>query len=129
MGKLIQKEMRCTCEIKNPSILRGCEVDNMMSFTWSSLIEELGKTAPTLLQLLTDCVARKRRRGHSTKPSHHAKDGAIIGVCAVIMLCHHNQHMNLFQRLVSVLLYSDHVPVQVSNTYNYITVHSLLVLL
>ena len=118
MGKLIQKEMRRTCEIKNPSFLRGCEVDNMLSFTWSFLIKELGKTAPTLLQLLTDSVARKRRRGHSTKPSHHAKDEAIIGVCAAIMLCHHYQHMNLFQRLVSVLLYSDHVPVQVSNTYN-----------
>jgi len=114
VGKLIKKEMRCTCEVKTSSILRGRDVESMMEFTWSSLIKELGQTAPTLSQLFTDCATRRKRRC-STKPSHQAKDETIACVCAAIMLCHHNQQMNMFQRLVSVLLYSDHVPVRVRN--------------
>ncbi len=109
LGKLIKKEIKCICEVKMPSILRDRSVDNMRSFTWSSLIKEIEKTSPTLLQLLTDCVARKQK--FSTL--YHAKDEAITGVCAAILLCHHNQLMNKFQRLVSVLRYSEHVPVRV----------------
>lgn len=42
------------------------------------------------------------------------KDESIIGICAAILLRHHNPQMNLVLRIVSLLLYSGHAPKLVS---------------
>ena len=53
-------------------------------------------------------------------------DNAVIGMCAAILLCHHNSHMNLVQRIISTLLYSGHAPKQVCNSYFPIFVNDVL---
>ena len=40
--------------------------------------------------------------------SYRVTDDAIIGMCAAILLRHHNTHMNFVQRIISTLLYSGH---------------------
>ena len=63
--------------------------------------------------LLKDCVYRKRRKVSARGVSYRVKDVAVIGMCAAILLRHHNTHMNLVQRIVSTLLCSGQAPKQV----------------
>ena len=94
----------------------------MSSFTFEGLADELRKNAPTFTQLMFDCVTRKRRiRVNQKRKSFSAKDATIVGICASIIL---RRHMNLFQRIVSVLLYSNNVPEQVNVIYDFVLLKS-----
>ena len=111
VGKVLQRDIKRACQIKTASLLRKRSAEDMCSFSWASLLGELKKNAPVFVKLLTDCVVRKRKI--EGKRSHCASDDAIVGVCASILLRHRNQEMNLIQRIISMLLYSNHAPVQV----------------
>ena len=121
VGRLMQEEMKEMCKTKTSSLLRGMRVQDMSSFTFEGLADELRKNAPTFTQLMFDCVTRKRRiRVNQKRKSFIAKDATIVGICASIILRHRNRHMNLFQRIVSVLLYSNNVPEQVNVIYDFV---------
>ena len=108
--------------LKTSSLLCGMRVQDMSSFTFEGLADELRKNAPTFTQLMFDCVTRKRRiRVNQKRKSFSAKDATIVGICASIIL---RRHMNLFQRIVSVLLYSNNVPEQVNVIYDFVLLKS-----
>ncbi len=112
LGRDIRKEMKTMCSVMSPSILRETEPEVLQSFTWESLIEELNVKAPTLLNVLRSCVAKK-----PVKPgrrSYRVKEEAVIGICAAILLRNRNQSLNLVQRIVSMILYSNHAGKRVS---------------
>ena len=52
-------------------------------------------------------IANKGRK--SWRPSEEA----VVGVCAAIMLRNQNVHMNLLQRIVSLILHNGHASKQV----------------
>lgn len=111
----IQKELGNICSKKNWSILRDSSVSTLMSFTWDTLISELSVHAPTFLEVLRGIVRVKHRvrgkkaRARTSKP----RENAVVGICAAIMLKNKNIHMNLFQKIVSLILYNGHATKQV----------------
>lgn len=108
----IQKELGNICSKKNWSILRDSSVSTLMSFTWDTLISELSVHAPTFLEMLRGIVQVKqslREKGQSQEPC----ENAVVGICAAIMLKNKNIHMNLFQKIVSHILYNGHAAKQV----------------
>ena len=114
MGKVIREDMQRVCSKKTPSMLRKRSPAALESFCWKDLSEELERTAPVFTQILTECVTRKRRKRSVVGKSYSAQDTAVMGVCAAILLRHRNQRLNLFQRIVSILMYSGHAPQRVS---------------
>lgn len=64
VGKLIRKDMKQACMIKTPSLLRGGSMKDLSTFSWDTLLQELMKSAPIFVQLLTNCVSRKRRKAY-----------------------------------------------------------------
>lgn len=111
VGQQIRKEMMVMCKQKTASVLRDLSSEAMQSFTWDTLVEELKTKAPTLLQMIRECVRTKRRQVSAR--SYIVDENAIIGLCTAILLRHRNKNMNLVQRIISVLLYSGHAPKQV----------------
>ena len=113
VGKILKKDMEHICSKKASSLLRMNTPDALRSFTWEDLVQELEKLSPTFYQVLKQCVHRRRRNFSRRGVTYRVNDNAVIGICAAILLRHHNTHLNLVQRIVSTLLYSGHAPKQV----------------
>ena len=113
VGDRIRKEMKTMCGLSSISLLRDFTPERLRSFQWEDLVDEMQQNAPTMLEILRGCVARKERKSRLGR-LYRVKDESIIGVCAAILLRHQNPQMNLIQRIVSLLLYSGHAPKQVS---------------
>lgn len=94
------------CAVLKPSILRSLKPETVQSFKWQMLIEELKERAPTLHSVLASCAHKKVRTDGRRK--YGVKDEAVVGVCASVLLRHKNCNMNLFQRIMSCILYSNH---------------------
>lgn len=112
-GEYIRKEIKIMCGLSSISVLRDFTSGRLQSFQWEDLIKEMQQSAPTLLEILQECVLRKKRK-QQTGRLRRVKDENIIGICAAILLRHQNPQMNLIQRIVSLLLYSGHAPKLVS---------------
>ena len=128
LKKDVQKEIKSICSKKVNSVLRETSADIVSSFSWELLVKEIEVNAPTLLSLLHACVDVKRRqRKHKSVPSSRKNKSripsntAIIGVCAGIILRNANHHMNLVQRLVSLILDNNHSSKQVGIAFLYST--------
>ena len=118
LKKQIQKELTRMCSKKQPSLLRSSSPDSIASFSWESIANEVFLVAPTFHTILQACVNVKRRKRANTSggkrhKTYHRSDNAALGVCACILLRHRNHHLNLFQRLVSLILHSGHSGKQV----------------
>ena len=125
LKKDVQKEIKSICSKKANSVLRETSADIVSSFSWELLVEEVEAKAPTLLAILHACVdVRRRHRKHKSVQSSKKKtksrlpsNTAVLGVCAGIILRHANHHMNLVQRLVSLILDNGHSSKQVSTLH------------
>ena len=115
----IQKELTEICAKKNPSLFRDAAPDSVKSFSWGALIAELENCAPIFTQVLRGIVQVKRRTRVSRTPRKkgNPSDEAIIGVCAAVMLRHRNVHMNLVQRIISLVLHNGHASKQVLQSH------------
>ena len=109
------KEMTVLCSSESKSILRASSLEALNSFTWEKLSSELSAKAPTLYAVLDACVNVKRR-GKVTpeSKSRHSSRHAVLGMCAAIILRNRHHHMNLVQRIVSLILHGGHSAKQVS---------------
>ncbi len=111
-GLILRKELQTLCKSSAPSMLRGTSPQALKTFQWDSLVDELEERSPTLLEVLRACVSRRRRKSRKGR-SYAASENTVIGLCAAILLRHRNIKMNLVQRVLSLLLYSEHTPKQV----------------
>ena len=69
-------------------------------------MDELKANAPILLHILTSCI-----------PSKNANFQAIICVCSSLIFYSHFRHMNLVQKMISLILYAGRANKQVSSYY------------
>ena len=111
----IQKELTIMCAKKRKSILHGATPESVKSFSWGILLSELDTFAPTFTKVLRGIVQVKRRVRIANKgrKSWRPSEEAVVGVCAAIMLRNRNVHMNLLQRIVSLILHNGHASKQV----------------
>ncbi len=125
----VQKEMTTMCSRKTGSILRSAAPEDLKSFSWDTIVAEAQTRAPTLFQILKGTVEVKRRvtwskskttskpgeKGQPKVRSCRPTQAAVIGVCSAVLLRHKNTHMNLLQKVVSLLLNGGHASKQVRN--------------
>ena len=117
LEKDIQKDLSRVASMKGgSSCLRRRTLDALQSFSWEKFHLELKQKAPTLYRVLQGCVnvrRRERGRGRKTRKTHRAHNSAVLGICAAVLLRHRNQHLNVVQRIVSLILHSGHAGKQV----------------
>ena len=114
----LKREMRLLCRKSTNFMLRASTAEALSNFSWEVLALELEKNAPTFFAILTACVEVRQPKKptvstHSQKRTRRASNTAVLGVCAAILLRHCNHHMNLVQRLISLILHSGHSAKQV----------------
>lgn len=99
-----------------PSVLRVRSVDELKSFSWNAVTEELKQKAPTFLAILQAAAEAYRPRVQKTKSTHKLKRSkltqkgrkGVVGMAAAILLKERNQHMSKVQTVVSTLLHAGH---------------------
>lgn len=108
----MHKECIQLCARNNKSLLCDSSELALKAFTWNSLISELKVRAPIFSRVLRGMVEVKRRlrvpqkRQKKTRSSRPSED-AIFCVCAAVILRHRNLHMNMLQRIISLMLYNE----------------------
>lgn len=132
----VKVECRHLCQLKpRPSTLRVKSVGELKSFSWSEMMQELKRKAPTLLATLRAAAqshlprsppkAVYKKRGRQSKLAQRARD-SVVGMAAAVLLKERNQHMCKLQTLVSTLLYAGHASKKVTGilvtvTYRLVT--------
>ena len=95
------------------SLLRNSSVEVIKSFSWDAVAADIQMHAPTLSKVFKGCVDIQRRGYCTSKAPHRPNSVIALCVCAAVMLKNRNENMNLFQRLVSLLLNAGHASKQV----------------
>ena len=113
LAKQVQKEMTKICSKKTKSILRSTSPDVLSQFSWDSVAEEVLRYAPTLHHILQGITDVRRYKGGHNRKTNLPRNTAVVGVCASILLRHKNIHMNLLQRIISLILNCGHTSKQV----------------
>ena len=100
VGRILKYELHQLCSDSSSSMLLSNNPDDIMNFKWENLIRE-----SVLLKLLYRCTETPTQKDSTT---------AIIGVIITILAKHRRQQASLFQKIISVLLYSGHSAKRVS---------------
>ena len=96
-GKMLRYELKVLCSDKVGSIQSK---DSLPNFPWRMVLEEAMEHCPTLFSLLFENTAIKKVRPNQLH---------VVSVIICMLCKYHHSSMSLFQRLVSVLLYAEHV--------------------
>ena len=111
IGIAVKNEVRTMCSDRTNSILRSQSQDDLKTFTWSKLLAELSVHAPILYSILQAATSVKRARINT--------DG-VIGTCAAVILKHRFSKMSLFQKILSLTIYSGHPSKQVNRQCHFL---------
>ncbi len=84
--------------------------DDLTTFAWDDVYEILQKTSPVILQILLAATQTRTPRKNRK---------AIIGVCVSILLNFRFNQLNLFQKIIGIILHSGHCSKQVLTLYFY----------
>ncbi|XP_019862645.1 PREDICTED: uncharacterized protein LOC109591334 [Amphimedon queenslandica] len=103
IGKLIRKEMKVTCSVKEQSIFKDKSLSAINNFSWNSMVLDLKRTAPVMSSVLENSIDRGQKR---------KKVEIAMAVAASVLLHGHSERACLLQRAVSLLLYGCHAPKQ-----------------
>ncbi|SMN01816.1 hypothetical protein SPONN_108 [uncultured Candidatus Thioglobus sp.] len=103
IGRVLKSEIKSMCSNKVNSILRSTSsCKNLTKFKWSYVIDELKVHAPLLFDILVSCI-----------PLNGANSQAIICMCSSLIFSNHFKHMNLIQKIISLILYAGRAGKQV----------------
>ena len=86
-------------KVETKSVLRDSSYEQLKSFKWETLLEELKTHAPLLFHILNSCTPSKREKV--------ARD-ATVGICASILLRFRNPTMSLVQKIIMLVLHASH---------------------
>ena len=108
LGDIVRRELIFTSKMNSFSLFQKKDLGSLQFFKWNEVCRDFQRTAPYLGHILEKCAEAKRSATHSSN-----KD-IVISVVVGILLRNCSQRANLIQRLLSILLYSSHVPKNVS---------------
>ncbi len=114
MSKVRKNEIRQLC---SESVLLRSTKEDLCSFSWSHVCEELNRRAPCILSLLKSCIPE----------SSPFDKQAIACTCLAILVKARRQSACLVQKVVSLILYAGHTSKQVSDlihSYSSIGAHT-----
>ena len=112
LQKLIQTELKKLSSMQ--SSLLDQSPDTLKSFTWNAIYDELKKNAPIFLSFLMAATQTKTPRSNRI---------AVMCVCASVILKYRFKRINLFQKIVSLVLYAGHCSKQVSLIIHILKAH------
>lgn len=106
VGQLLKSEVAGICSDNFHSITRQNDKECVNDFdsVRKTLLSEMKSKAPTLFSLLTACLKTRKPR---------ANTDTIVALIFSIMCKHRRPSACLFQRLISLILYSGHSSKQV----------------
>lgn len=96
-GRLLQHEVRSLCSDNTKSILISHATEDMIGFNWSRVIDDAEQVAPTLLYLVRQCM-----------PTLKENNDSLVGLIIAILVKQRRPSASIFQRMLSLLLYSGH---------------------
>ena len=108
IGRVLRSELATMCSKGFGSILRSSSAENLKSFSWHQVVAEMQACTPTLLHLLQSCMRTKRG-------FYKYKQKTVIGFLVSIMCKYRCQ---LFQKMLSLVLYAGHSSKQVATDYD-----------
>ena len=108
IGKIVQREVAAICSDKHHSVLRLNTKDSVTNFEYviSNLMGEMSHRAPVLLSILQSCLKTKTPRRNTD---------VLVTMITSILCKNRRPSACLFQRIVSLLLYSGHASKKVSS--------------
>ena len=109
LGQVIRSEITKLCSSKVNSIQNFIDPKSLQSFSWDTIIGEAAEHAPSLVQLLMECMKKNIRKRKTSQPSQKS----IVGMCISLFCKHRNQKMNLVQKVLCLVLYAGHSAKQV----------------
>ena len=100
IGKVVKYELQLLCSDRASSVQQSQNRDDVTNFPWKGVIEECAKYCPTLWSILISCTTTKTERSNQ-----------LYFVAAIVCMLSkfRSSRMSLFQKLVSTILYADHV--------------------
>ena len=114
--KLVTVQIACECSAlcqKSPSaLLRSMSVEEMETFSWATMMSEIRRLAPTLLQILMVVSSSNDHRNSNKTGSAH-DPGICMTLC--ILLKERCTHIIGLQSLISLLLYMSNTNKVVSD--------------
>ena len=103
MSEKVQQEIKTLCSKETNSILRGKTEEELATFSWTKMSEELKKYAPTFWQFLEKCAYNPRQKTINVQKTEEAiLPGIASAACKLISL--YNRDMDSVQRLHSLVL-------------------------
>jgi L1 cell adhesion molecule like protein len=108
IGKMIHYEIKQLCSDKADSVQRSKEKKNIADFPWDAIVTEAGQYCPTLTNLLQAAT--------TTKASNKNRKYVFCTIVCILSKFRRSS-MSLFQKLISVLLYSGHVGTMVYDRF------------
>ena len=105
LSRIITSEIKVCCSTAVGSVMRSLHNCDLREFCWKKLNEEMTTHAPLLTYILQSCLNTKTPRDNTV---------AIIGVCGALIFNHRFKHMNLVQKIISLILYCGHAGKNVS---------------
>ena len=104
VGKLLQSEVATLCSNRCNSALRCPSNEQILSFEWVRVLQEMQEHAPTLLSLLRSATQTRRERPNQD---------AVIAMCTAMMCKLRNSEVNAAQKTLSLILFGGHASKQV----------------
>ena len=108
VGRIIVYELRVLCSDKYSSILTNHGAEQITNFHWDHVIDEAKEAMPVLLKLLSMSMKTRTERDNAN---------AIIGLIISILAKQRRPTSSLFQKIVSLILYSGHCSKKVYNLH------------
>ena len=99
IGSSLKHEVARLCSDDTAFILRNTTSLRLKELRWEEVLSQAKEMAPTLLDLLYSCTKTRTPRKNQS---------AIIGVLLAVMCKHRRPVASVFQRLISLILYSGH---------------------
>ena len=101
---MVHSEVQGLCSDRVDSTLKHHSRDELITFQWSNIYDELQQHTPILLEILLTATATRCPR-----PNREA----LISMCAAMICKLHRPQMSIAQKTLSLILYSGHASKQV----------------
>ena len=109
VGNILREELRHFCSDTFNSMLLHSDASDLKAFDYNDVLKEAKECTPVLHQLLTLCLL-------NTTPKRNTN--AVISAIICLLAKHRRNRMNLFQKVVSLLLYGGHCSKMVHQYYH-----------
>lgn len=106
IGRILKNEIKYLCSRRAKSLQRRHDASTLTEFNWDAVVEEASEHAPNLVQILMECTRKSPKQPEGVHK-------CMVGMCLSLLCKHRNPKMTLFQRIVSLVLYSGHSAKQV----------------